>query len=385
MILWKGHCSVHGRFSADVVDELRATHPGINILVHPECRHEVVLKADLVGSTEFIIKTIEAAARRLHLGHRHRAQPGQAARRRAPGQDDRLPRPQRLLLLDDEPHRPPAPGVGDGVAGRRAGRQPDQRRPRHRARTPRSRCSGCSTCRASRTATERPARPGRRTRPSGWLRRPPRRSATCGTWYRRSERVLQRRSMQCELRYLVPQVRARRGRHPAKLAAYDDLSVATDVRLRQLVRGLARVAADRGSAPTAMCRQPRGARCAATLRAARTSRPGALRQRTLERPVRAARSAQRVEGLAEPLGAPQRATDQVLDVVPAAGHLVLGQLEGQGDGRHRVLEVVAGLPGEGDQLVAEVTGREHPTARASAACRAPWGARRPAGRVRRSR
>jgi quinolinate synthase len=61
MILWRGHCSVHGRFSAEVVDELRATIPGVQILVHPECRHEVVTKADLVGSTEFIIKTIEAA------------------------------------------------------------------------------------------------------------------------------------------------------------------------------------------------------------------------------------------------------------------------------------------------------------------------------------
>jgi quinolinate synthase len=61
MILWKGHCSVHGRFSPEVVDELRATIPGVQVLVHPECRHEVVLKADLVGSTEFIIKTIEAA------------------------------------------------------------------------------------------------------------------------------------------------------------------------------------------------------------------------------------------------------------------------------------------------------------------------------------
>ena len=61
MILWKGHCSVHGRFSEEVVDELRATIPGIQILVHPECKHEVVLKADLVGSTEFIINTIEAA------------------------------------------------------------------------------------------------------------------------------------------------------------------------------------------------------------------------------------------------------------------------------------------------------------------------------------
>ncbi len=61
MILWKGHCSVHGRFSAEVVDDLRATIPGVNILVHPECTHEVVTKADQVGSTEFIIKTIEAA------------------------------------------------------------------------------------------------------------------------------------------------------------------------------------------------------------------------------------------------------------------------------------------------------------------------------------
>ncbi len=61
MILWKGHCSVHGRFSPDVIDELRAQHEGIKILVHPECTHEVVLKADLIGSTEFIIKTIEAA------------------------------------------------------------------------------------------------------------------------------------------------------------------------------------------------------------------------------------------------------------------------------------------------------------------------------------
>jgi quinolinate synthase len=61
MILWKGHCSVHGRFSADVVDELRATRPGISVIVHPECTHDVVTRADLVGSTEFIIKTIQAA------------------------------------------------------------------------------------------------------------------------------------------------------------------------------------------------------------------------------------------------------------------------------------------------------------------------------------
>jgi quinolinate synthase len=61
MILWKGHCSVHGRFSKDSVDEVRARVPGVNVLVHPECKHEVVLAADYVGSTEYIIKTLEAA------------------------------------------------------------------------------------------------------------------------------------------------------------------------------------------------------------------------------------------------------------------------------------------------------------------------------------
>ncbi|MBN0047311.1 quinolinate synthase NadA [Streptomyces actuosus] len=61
MILWRGHCSVHGRFSLDSVDDVRERIPGVNVLVHPECRHEVVAAADHVGSTEYIIKTLEAA------------------------------------------------------------------------------------------------------------------------------------------------------------------------------------------------------------------------------------------------------------------------------------------------------------------------------------
>ena len=61
MILWKGHCSVHGRFTRECVDEVRERVPGVTVLVHPECKHEVVTAADLVGSTEYIIKTIEAA------------------------------------------------------------------------------------------------------------------------------------------------------------------------------------------------------------------------------------------------------------------------------------------------------------------------------------
>jgi len=61
VILWRGHCSVHGRFSLDSVREVRERVPGVNVLVHPECKHEVVLAADHVGSTEYIIRTIEAA------------------------------------------------------------------------------------------------------------------------------------------------------------------------------------------------------------------------------------------------------------------------------------------------------------------------------------
>ncbi|MPZ62553.1 MAG: quinolinate synthase NadA [Propionibacteriales bacterium] len=61
MILWRGHCSVHGRFSAECVDDVRARIPGVQVLVHPECTHEVVTRADLIGSTEFIIKTIDSA------------------------------------------------------------------------------------------------------------------------------------------------------------------------------------------------------------------------------------------------------------------------------------------------------------------------------------
>ncbi|GAA2996653.1 quinolinate synthase NadA [Kitasatospora albolonga] len=61
MILWRGHCSVHGRFSLDSVNDVRERIPGVNVLVHPECKHEVVAAADMVGSTEYIIKALDAA------------------------------------------------------------------------------------------------------------------------------------------------------------------------------------------------------------------------------------------------------------------------------------------------------------------------------------
>lgn len=59
VILWRGHCSVHGRFSIENVNEIRDRIAGVKVLVHPECQHEVVRAADVVGSTEMIIKTVK--------------------------------------------------------------------------------------------------------------------------------------------------------------------------------------------------------------------------------------------------------------------------------------------------------------------------------------
>lgn len=59
LILWRGHCSVHGRFKDWHVDKVREQVPGVQVLVHPECPREVVEKSDLDGSTSFIIKTVE--------------------------------------------------------------------------------------------------------------------------------------------------------------------------------------------------------------------------------------------------------------------------------------------------------------------------------------
>ena len=59
LILWRGHCSVHGRFKPWHVDKIRKDIPGVQVLVHPECMREVVEMSDLDGSTSYIIKTVE--------------------------------------------------------------------------------------------------------------------------------------------------------------------------------------------------------------------------------------------------------------------------------------------------------------------------------------
>jgi quinolinate synthase len=61
VLLWKGHCSVHQRFLPSHVDQVRAKYPGMQVIVHPECRWEVCQKADALGSTERLIKIVEDA------------------------------------------------------------------------------------------------------------------------------------------------------------------------------------------------------------------------------------------------------------------------------------------------------------------------------------
>ena len=120
MILWKGHCSVHGRFSADVRrraarDDPRRAGPGaprvharggaqgrpgrLDGVHHQDHRGRAGRLGWAIGTELNLVKRLA---------------------RRAPRQADRVPRQDRLLLLDDEPDRPAAPGVGAGVAGRRA-------------------------------------------------------------------------------------------------------------------------------------------------------------------------------------------------------------------------------------------------------------------------
>jgi quinolinate synthase len=60
-ILWKGHCSVHQRFTVEQINVARTEHPGVQVIVHPECPLDVVKASDLAGSTEFILKTVSSA------------------------------------------------------------------------------------------------------------------------------------------------------------------------------------------------------------------------------------------------------------------------------------------------------------------------------------
>jgi quinolinate synthase len=61
VILWQGHCSTHQRFTVEQIERAREEHPGLRVIVHPECRWEVVQAADDAGSTEKIIRVVNSA------------------------------------------------------------------------------------------------------------------------------------------------------------------------------------------------------------------------------------------------------------------------------------------------------------------------------------
>ena len=117
VILWKGHCSVHQMFRPEHVRLFREKHPGIKILVHPECPREVFELADVSGSTSKIIKTVEAAPPGSEVGDRHRAAPGQSPQARASRAGDLLSLTGRVHVRDDVPNRPGAPVLEPGKPG----------------------------------------------------------------------------------------------------------------------------------------------------------------------------------------------------------------------------------------------------------------------------
>ena len=138
MILWKGHCSVHTRFSAKQIEAIRQQHPGVRVIVHPEVPWDVVQAADDSGSTEYIIKTVTnspegsvwAVGTEVHLVNR-------LAQQLAPGADSLVARSVRLSLLDHVPRLTQSPVVDSGRAPRRSRPQPGHCAGRSEALEPR--------------------------------------------------------------------------------------------------------------------------------------------------------------------------------------------------------------------------------------------------------
>jgi hypothetical protein len=110
VILWQGHCSVHQVFLPQHIAQFREKHPGIKILVHPECMMDVVDQADVVGST---------GPAGNEMGHRHRVASGQPAQAAASRAGDPLPVTRGVHVFDDVPHRSAASLLGVGKPGRR--------------------------------------------------------------------------------------------------------------------------------------------------------------------------------------------------------------------------------------------------------------------------
>ncbi len=131
-LLWKGHCSVHQRFRPEHVAAFRQEHPDGIVVVHPECSYDVCQLADQVGSTDFIIRAVQAAPAGAVLGVGTEIHLVKRLDDETPDKTIVSLDPADLPLLDDVPHRRPAPVLGAGEPRRGPGRQPHRRRRRHR-------------------------------------------------------------------------------------------------------------------------------------------------------------------------------------------------------------------------------------------------------------
>ena len=128
LLLWKGHCSVHTRFTAKQIALVREQHPGVRVIVHPEVPWDVVQAADDSGSTEHILKTVRESAAgsvwavgtEVHLVNR-------LANEVAPGQDRAVARSVGVPLLDDVPRVAQPSAVGARGAARRPRPEPHRR------------------------------------------------------------------------------------------------------------------------------------------------------------------------------------------------------------------------------------------------------------------
>ena len=127
LILWKGHCSVHTRFTVPQIEAFRKKYPNGRVVAHPECTLDVVRAADESGSTEYIINTVKASPPGAVWAVATESPPRQPADGRSAGQDDRDARSLRLSLLDDVPRVAESSVVDSRRARRRQDLQSDHR------------------------------------------------------------------------------------------------------------------------------------------------------------------------------------------------------------------------------------------------------------------
>ena len=135
-LLWKGHCSVHQRFRPEHVAAFREQHPTGIVVVHPECAHDVCELADQVGSTDFIIRAVQAAPEGAVIGVGTEIHLVNRLNDETPGKTivslDPLVCPCSTMFRIDAP----PPVLGAREPGRRASRQPDRGGRRHGRRRP---------------------------------------------------------------------------------------------------------------------------------------------------------------------------------------------------------------------------------------------------------